>query len=588
MEKQKLLEVEHLVVQFETENGTVTAVKDISFTLFRGETVGIVGESGSGKSVTSLSIMRLIAEPPGRISSGKITYYKENGDAVDLLSLSEREMEKYRGNELAMIFQEPMTSLNPVYTCGAQVLEAILTHQNISKSDAEKQTIALFEKVKLPDPARAFRSFPHQLSGGQKQRVMIAMAMSNNPSVLIADEPTTALDVTVQKTILELMKELQREMNAAIVFITHDLGVIADVADRVLVMYKGEIVEQGTVENLFKSPQHPYTKSLLACRPPLDDRLRRLPVVADFMTVEKQSDGSIRIIEKTDSVGQILASVKIPQAETDARLVELMKGEPILRVQNLKTYYPSKKNFWGKPIEFVKAVDDVSFDVYEGETLGLVGESGCGKTTLGRTILKLSPATEGSIFYKGKDLTKLNNLEMKELRKDIQIIFQDPYSSLNPRMTVGSAIMEPMQVHNLYKNDAERKEKVIELLETVSLPPEHFNRYPHEFSGGQRQRICIARALAVNPKFIICDESVSALDVSVQAQVLNLLIDLREKRGFTCIFISHDLSVVKFISDRMVVMNKGKIEEMGAADDIYRHPQRDYTKRLIDAIPKGL
>ena len=588
MEKQKLLEVDNLVVQFETENGTVTAVKNVSFTLYRGETVGIVGESGSGKSVTSLSIMRLIAEPPGRIASGKITYFTEGGASVDLLALSEKEMENYRGNELAMIFQEPMTSLNPVYSCGNQVVEAILTHQKISKSAAEKQTIALFKKVKLPEPERAFRSFPHQLSGGQKQRVMIAMAMSNNPSVLIADEPTTALDVTVQQTILELMKELQREMNAAIVFITHDLGVIADIADRVLVMYKGEIVEQGNVADLFKSPKHPYTKSLLACRPPLDDRLRRLPVVADFMTVEKLADGSTRIIEKADSVGHILASVKIPQAETDARLANLMQGEPILMVQNLKTYYPSKKNFWGKPIEFVKAVDDVSFDVYEGETLGLVGESGCGKTTLGRTILKLSPATEGSIFYKGKDLTKLNALEMKDLRKDIQIIFQDPYSSLNPRMTIGSAIMEPMQVHNLYKNDAERKAKVIELLETVSLAAEHFNRYPHEFSGGQRQRICIARALALNPKFIICDESVSALDVSVQAQVLNLLIDLRQKMQFTCIFISHDLSVVKFISDRMVVMNKGKIEEMGAADDIYRHPQRDYTKRLIAAIPKGL
>ena len=588
MEKQKLLEVEQLVVQFDTENGTVTAVKNISFTLFRGETVGIVGESGSGKSVTSLAIMRLIAEPPGRIAGGKITYYTEGGTAVDLLTLSEKEMEKYRGNELAMIFQEPMTSLNPVYTCGAQVLEAIVTHQNISTSEAKKKTIALFEKVQLPDPERAFRSFPHQLSGGQKQRVMIAMAMANDPSVLIADEPTTALDVTVQKTILELMKQLQREMNAAIVFITHDLGVIAEIADRVLVMYKGEIVEQGAVDTIFKSPKHPYTKSLLACRPPLGDRLRRLPVVADFMTTEKQADGSIRIIEKNNSVGEALAAAKIPQAETDARLADLMRGEPILRVQNLKTYYPSKKNFWGKPIEFVKAVDDVSFDVYEGETLGLVGESGCGKTTLGRTILKLSPATEGSIFYKGKDLTKLNALEMKELRKDIQIIFQDPYSSLNPRMTIGSAIMEPMQVHNLYKNDAERKAKVIELLETVSLSAEHFNRYPHEFSGGQRQRICIARALALNPKFIICDESVSALDVSVQAQVLNLLIDLRQKMQFTCIFISHDLSVVKFISDRMVVMNKGKIEEMGAADEIYRHPQREYTKRLIEAIPKGL
>ena len=588
MEKQKLLEVDNLVVQFETENGTVTAVKNVSFTLYRGETVGIVGESGSGKSVTSLSIMRLIAEPPGRIASGKITYFTEGGTSVDLLALSEKEMENYRGKELAMIFQEPMTSLNPVYSCGNQVVEAILTHQKISKSAARKQTIALFEKVKLPDPERAFRSFPHQLSGGQKQRVMIAMAMSNNPSVLIADEPTTALDVTVQQTILELMKELQREMNAAIVFITHDLGVIADITDRVLVMYKGEIVEQGNVADLFKSPKHPYTKSLLACRPPLDDRLRRLPVVADFMSVEKLADGSTKIIEKADSVGHILAAVKIPQAETDARLAHLMQGEPILRVQNLKTYYPSKKNFWGKPIEFVKAVDDVSFDVYEGETLGLVGESGCGKTTLGRTILKLSPATEGAIFYKGKDLTKLNALEMKDLRKDIQIIFQDPYSSLNPRMTIGSAIMEPMQVHNLYANNAERKAKVIELLETVSLAAEHFNRYPHEFSGGQRQRICIARALALNPKFIICDESVSALDVSVQAQVLNLLIDLRQKMQFTCIFISHDLSVVKFISDRMVVMNKGKIEEIGPADAIYRHPQRDYTKRLIAAIPKGL
>jgi peptide/nickel transport system ATP-binding protein len=588
MEKQKLLEVDNLLVQFKTENGTINAVKNISFSLFRGETVGIVGESGSGKSVTSLSIMRLIAEPPGRIAGGKITFYTEGGTAVDLLALTEREMESYRGNELAMIFQEPMTSLNPVYTCGNQVMEAILTHQNVSKAEAEKQTIALFEKVKLPDPKRAFTSFPHQLSGGQKQRVMIAMAMANNPSVLIADEPTTALDVTVQKTILELMKELQREMDAAIVFITHDLGVIAEIADRVLVMYKGEIVEQGKVVDIFKSPQHPYTKSLLACRPPLGDRLRRLPVVSDFMEVEKQADGSNLIIEKPNSVGKLLAEVRIPQAETDARLTGLMRGEPILRVENLKTYYPSKRNFWGKPIEFVKAVDDVSFDVYEGETLGLVGESGCGKTTLGRTILKLSPATEGAIFYKGQDLTKLNTEQMKELRKDIQIIFQDPYSSLNPRMTIGSAIMEPMEVHNLYNNDVERKQKVIELLETVNLSADHFNRYPHEFSGGQRQRICIARALALDPKFIICDESVSALDVSVQAQVLNLLIDLRKKRGFTCIFISHDLSVVKFISDRMVVMNKGKIEEMGAADAIYAHPQKEYTKRLIEAIPKGI
>jgi peptide/nickel transport system ATP-binding protein len=372
------------------------------------------------------------------------------------------------------------------------------------------------------------------------------------------------------------------------VFITHDLGVIADIADRVLVMYKGEIVEEGAVEQIFKSPKHPYTKSLLACRPPLGDRLRRLPVVADFMEVVKNDDGTTRIVEKADNVGQLLTEMKIPQSEIQTRLSDLMKNEPILRVENLKTWFPSKRNFFGKPIEFVKAVDDVSFDVYPGETLGLVGESGCGKTTLGRTILRLSPATEGAIFFENNDLTKLDADKLKALRRDIQIIFQDPYSSLNPRMTIGSAIMEPMQVHNLYKNDTERKEKVIELLETVSLDANHFNRYPHEFSGGQRQRICIARALALNPKFIICDESVSALDVSVQAQVLNLLIELRQKMQFTCIFISHDLSVVKFISDRMVVMNKGKIEEMGVADEIYNNPQKEYTKRLIAAIPKGL
>ncbi len=587
-EKKKLLEVQNLEVQFETENGTLTAVKGISFTLHRGETVGIVGESGSGKSVTSLSIMRLIAEPPGRISAGKILFYNENSDALDLLALSEKEMQTHRGNDIAMIFQEPMTSLNPVYTCGDQVMEAILIHQNTTKQDARAQTIALFEKVKLPDPERAFRSYPHQLSGGQKQRVMIAMAMSCNPSVLIADEPTTALDVTVQQTILELMKDLQRESDTAVVFITHDLGVIADIADRVLVMYKGEIVEEGAVEQIFKSPKHPYTKSLLACRPPLGDRLRRLPVVADFMEVVKNEDGTTRIVEKADSVGQLLTEMKIPQSEIQTRLSDLMKNEPILRVKNLKTWFPSKRNFFGKPIEFVKAVDDVSFDVYPGETLGLVGESGCGKTTLGRTILRLSPATEGGIFFENEDLTKLDATRLKALRRDIQIIFQDPYSSLNPRMTIGSAIMEPMQVHNLYNNDAERKEKVIELLETVSLDANHFNRYPHEFSGGQRQRICIARALALNPKFIICDESVSALDVSVQAQVLNLLIELRQKMQFTCIFISHDLSVVKFISDRMIVMNKGRIEEMGVADEIYNNPQKEYTKRLIAAIPKGL
>jgi peptide/nickel transport system ATP-binding protein len=588
IDKKILLEIKNLTVRFQTEDGLITAINNISFKLHRGETVGIVGESGSGKSVTSLSIMRLLNEPPANIAGGKILYHKENGEVVNLLALSEEDMRQYRGNEIAMIFQEPMTSLNPVHRCGAQVMEAILNHQNVSKSEARNQTIALFEKVKLPDPERAFTSYPHQLSGGQKQRVMIAMSLSCNPSVLIADEPTTALDVTVQKRILDLMKDLQRESDTAVMFITHDLGVIADIADRVIVMYKGNIVEEGEVQDIFKNPKHPYTKSLLACRPPLEGRLRRLPIVSDFMDVERNEAGEILIKEKDNSIGNVLASVKIPQAEIDARAQNLMLNEPLLQVKNLKTYYPSKRNFWGKPIEYVKAVDDVSFDVYPGETLGLVGESGCGKTTLGRTILRLSPATEGSILYKGQDLTNLKDESLKELRRDIQIIFQDPYSSLNPRMTVGSAILEPMQVHGLYQNDAERKEKVIELLETVSLDSSHFNRYPHEFSGGQRQRICIARALALNPKFIICDESVSALDVSVQAQVLNLLIDLRQKRNFTCIFISHDLSVVKFISDRMVVMNKGKIEEMGFSDEIYNNPKKEYTQKLIEAIPKGL
>ena len=595
-EKIKLLDIENLTVQFQTEEGQVTAVNDVSFTVYKGETVGIVGESGSGKSVTSLSIMRLINEPPGKISKGKILYYtdgtsrssREGRQNIDLVALQEDKMQHYRGNEIAMIFQEPMTSLNPVYTCGHQVTEAILVHKNCSKAEAKRQTLALFEKVKLPDPDRAFRSYPHQQSGGQKQRVMIAMALSCNPALLIADEPTTALDVTVQKQILDLIKSLQQASDMSVIFITHDLGVIADIADRVIVMYKGSIVEQGSVIEIFKNPQHPYTKSLLACRPPLGDRLRRLPVVSDFMDVEKQADGDVKIIEKANSISTVLTSMKIPQAEIDNRLAQLLKQEPILQVKNVKTWYPSKKNWWGKTLEWVKAVDDVSFDVYPGETLGLVGESGCGKTTLGRTILRLSPATEGSIFYKNKDLLQLKNEDLMDLRRDIQIIFQDPYSSLNPRMTIGSAILEPMQVHNLYANDRERKEKVIELLETVSMEAGHFNRYPHEFSGGQRQRICIARALALNPKFIICDESVSALDVSVQAQVLNLLIDLRQKRNFTCIFISHDLSVVKFISDRMIVMNKGKIEEMGASDAIYNNPQSDYTKKLIEAIPKGL
>jgi peptide/nickel transport system ATP-binding protein len=459
----------------------------------------------------------------------------------------------------------------------------------MSKKEAIALTIELFEKVQLPDPQRIFKAYPHEISGGQKQRVMIAMAMSCNPEILIADEPTTALDVTVQKTILDLMQQLKDERDMAIMFITHDLGVIAEIADRVIVMYHGNIVEEGTVQEIFQKPQHPYTKGLLACRPPLDKRLRSLPIVDDFISKNEEGafEDTIRPFEHIASVERAHKAREISKEQHSKRLEALYKKEPVLQVKGLKTFFPTKKNLFGKVLENIKAVNDVSFDVYPGETLGLVGESGCGKTTLGRTILRLIEPTGGDIVYKGRNLAHLTTSEMREMRKEIQIIFQDPYSSLNPRLTIGSAIMEPMQVHGVLANDTERKAKVEELLKKVNLKPEHFNRYPHEFSGGQRQRICIARALALNPKFIICDESVSALDVSVQAQVLNLLNKLKEDFGFTYIFISHDLSVVKFMSDRMVVMNKGEIEEMGIADSIYYEPKTAYTKKLIEAIPRG-
>ena len=583
--KQKLLEIRDLRINFASDEGEVQAVKGISFDLFRGETLGIVGESGSGKSVTSLSIMRLIPTPPGEIESGSITYYTPDNQAINILELPEKELQKLRGNDIAMIFQEPMTSLNPVMRCGHQVDEALMLHKKWSRAEAKKETLALFEKVRLPNAERMYNAYPHELSGGQKQRVMIAMAMSCKPDILIADEPTTALDVTVQKAILELMNDLKTDIDASVMFITHDLGVIAEVADRVLVMYKGEIVEQGTVSEIFKNPKHPYTKGLLACRPPLDFRMKKLPVVADFMEVVKTENGT-QIIEKQHSIHDVIDKYKITNEETQARLDKIFLQKPLLKVENLKTYFPIKTSWFGKTTEYVKAVDDVSFDVFRGETLGLVGESGCGKTTLSRTLLQLTKTTSGNIFYENTDLTTFSNSQMRPLRKDISIIFQDPYSSLNPRMTIGSAIMEPMQVHNIYENNRIRKERVINLLETVGMEAKHFDRYPHEFSGGQRQRIVIARTLSLDPKFVICDECVSALDVSVQAQVLNLLMELREKFDLTYIFISHDLSVVKLMSDRMMVMNKGKIEEIGIADDIYNNPQKDYTRRLIEAIPK--
>ena len=580
---EKLLEFKGLVTEFQTEGKTVTAVNNVSFSLNKGETIGIVGESGSGKSVTSLSAMRLIPSPPGKISSGEILFHNNSGSPIDLLKLTEEEMRKYRGNEISMIFQEPMTSLNPVFTCGNQVVEAIMLHQKIDKQKAKELTIELFNKVMLPDPERIFNTYPHQISGGQKQRVMIAMAMSCQPSVLIADEPTTALDVTVQKTILELMQSLQSENDMGIMFITHDLGVIAELADKVVVMYKGNIVEQGGVWDIFNNPQHPYTKGLLACRPPLNKRYKFLPTVSDFMKVGP--DG--KITDMGVSINDFTKKLTVPKSKRDKEQKKLFSQKPVLSINKLKTYFPVKGGFFGQKTGYVKAVDGVSIDVYPGETLGLVGESGCGKTTIGRSIIRLEESYSGEVIYKGENVLKMNAEKLREFRKEVQIIFQDPYSSLNPRMTIGNAIMEPMQVHGILNNDDERKKRVEELLKRVNLEASHFYRYPHEFSGGQRQRIGIARALAVNPKFIICDESVSALDVSVQAQVLNLLNELKAEFGLTYIFISHDLSVVKYMSDRMVVMQKGIIEEMGDADQIYNKPKTEYTKKLIDAIPEG-
>jgi peptide/nickel transport system ATP-binding protein len=576
-----LLCIENLSVDFISENArlndtvgqeTTHAVKNLSFSVHRGETVAIVGESGSGKTVTSLSILQLLPSPPAKYSSGKILF-SENEEAVEnLLEKNHQQLKNIRGNKIAMIFQEPMSSLNPVFSCGRQVMEAIINHKRVSTQQARRQTIEWLSKVKLPSPEKIFHRYPHQLSGGQKQRVMIAMAMCCHPSLLICDEPTTALDVTVQKTILQLLRELQKEQNIGIIFITHDLGVVAEVADKAVVMYHGGIVEQNSIKEIFNNPQHPYTKALLACRPVNHQRGKRLPVVSDFL-----KEDQLRVASYPED-----AAHEIPDKQQP---VTGHQQHTVLNVQNLSVWFPSRKNLFGKALEYIKAVDDVSFEVFKGETLGLVGESGCGKTTLGRALLRLIEATSGKIIYNGNDLTSKKRDQLKSLRKEIQIVFQDPYSSLNPRITIGSAIAEPIKVHHIFHEAKNRKEKAIELLEKVDLKADHFDRYPHEFSGGQRQRIVIARALALNPSFIVCDESVSALDVSVQAQVLNLLNDLKKEFGLTMIFISHDLSVVRYISDRIMVMNNGKIEESGNADDIYFNPKEEYTKKLIGSIP---
>lgn len=577
-----ILQVENLGVSFVSQDQKTQAVDGISFELHRGEAIGIVGESGSGKSVTALSIMNLLQRPPARFDSGEIYFKSRQNGVVDLIRLDNHKLRSIRGNEIGMIFQEPMSSLNPVFTCGNQVGEALKVHQDLTSEEAFKKTMDLFNEVQLPRPEKIFDSYPHEISGGQKQRVMIAMAMSCNPSVLIADEPTTALDVTVQANILRVMENLRENHDTSLIFISHDLGVIAEVADRILVMYEGKIVEEGNVFQIFNNPQHPYTKGLLACRPRLDIKLRRLPTVTDFLTSDdSQRSGKYR------SIGEALLLNAELKKETVQKRLDVIQGGPILTIKNLTTSFVLNKDLFGRTKDSLTAVDDVSFEVYPGETVGLVGESGCGKTTLGRSIIRLIDPNEGEIIFDGHKVHTMRGESLRQLRKRMQIIFQDPYSSLNPRQTIGEAIAEPLKIHKIVKGKAARQERVFELLEKVGLEHSHYNRFPHEFSGGQRQRICIARALATNPQFIICDESVSALDVSVQAQVLNLLNDLKTEFKFTYLFISHDLSVIKFMADRIFVMNNGKLVEMGYPDALFDRPREVYTRNLIEAIPRG-
>lgn len=594
-----LLKVNSLRISFCRDDKWQEAVHGIDFEVLEGRTLGIVGESGSGKSVSNLAVMQLLDRRKSKIEADSILL-----EDKDISHYNEDQMSEVRGKQIAMIFQEPMTSLNPVYKCGFQVLEAFgcqrttdnrqqimvpelvegktevfgtstgSVTETSQKLESKRKVLELFEKVKLPNPEIIFDKYPHELSGGQKQRVMIAMALISNPKILIADEPTTALDVTVQKEILKLLKELQRENGMGMIFITHDLGVVSEIADDVIVMNKGVIVEKGKTRDILNNPQHPYTKGLIACRPPLDYRLERLPVVKEFLE-GKWIDNN-----------QVKNELLITDEERNKQHELLYSQEPILKIENLRTWYPLRKGVFGRTYNYIKSVDDVSFDVYPGETLGLVGESGCGKTTLGRSILRLVEPTSGNVIFEGRDITKLNSKELREYRKQAQIVFQDPYSSLNPRICIGDSIAEPMMVHGIEKDAKKRRERVCRLLEEVGLEASHYQRYPHEFSGGQRQRICIARALAVNPKLIICDESVSALDVSVQAQVLNLINRLKKEFHFTYIFISHDLSVVRFMSDRVVVMYNGKIQEMNEADALFNNPQNDYTKKLIAAICK--
>ncbi len=616
-----ILDVRNLRVRFRTGDPSQSlspatdAVKGISFQVCPGQTLGIVGESGSGKSVTSLAVMGLIPHPPGEVTEGEIWYRADaQTPPVNLLAINRQDWQKLRGSQLAMIFQEPMSSLNPVYTIGFQLIEAITQHEPMAAAVARRRAVELLQEVRvLPEDAvlrdqvaqdypkltRAAQldqavnrrklamldRYPHELSGGQLQRVMIAMAISCNPRLLLADEPTTALDVTVQAAIIDLLRELRDRRGMGIIFITHDLGLIAEIADEVAVMYQGEIVESGSLWQIFANPQHPYTKGLLTCRPQPDLRLKVLPTVADFMAVSESESGE-RLIESVGDVQQVLQSLPVVSAaDSQQRNTALQTQKPLLSVQDLSVAFPIKGG-WGRNQRYTMAVNRVSFDVFPGETLGLVGESGCGKTTLSRSLLRLIEPKQGKALFNGQDIFALSSGKLRNLRREIQIIFQNPFSSLDPRITIGDAIMEPLKIFGKGDGPSSR-DRVAYLLERVGLNPDWIKRFPHEFSGGQRQRVCIARALALNPKFIICDESVSALDVSVQAQVLNLLKELQAEFDLTYIFISHDLSVVNFMSDRIMVMNQGRLEEIDTSEKIYRQPQQEYTKKLIAAIPLG-
>ena len=571
-----VLEVQGLTVRFDTSERSVVAVKDLGFHVRAGEVLAIVGESGSGKSVTSLSVMRLIEHGGGTIASGKISFTRRNGGKLDLAKAADSVMRTIRGGEISMIFQEPMTSLNPVFSVGTQVAEAVMLHQGLSHAEAEAEALRMLELVRIPEAKQILKRYPHQLSGGMRQRVMIAMALSCKPSLLIADEPTTALDVTIQAQILQLIRQLQEEMGMAVIFITHDMGVVAEVADRVLVMYHGEAVEEGTCEQIFHNPRHPYTQSLLAAVPRLGS-MRGTDEPAPFP-----------LLSNTDPEAEQLGTADMDETPVDmpepAASAPSVSDGPVLSVDNLITRFDVETGFWGKVKRRVHAVEQVSFNLYPGETLGLVGESGCGKSTIGRSLIGLETPRSGSIVFNGQELTQVSGSQLQKLRRNIQYVFQDPYAALDPRLTVGFSIMEPLLIHKVCsRQEAERR--VGELLERVDLDPAMAVRYPHEFSGGQRQRVCIARALAMNPEIIIADESVSALDVSVRAQIINLLLALQKEFRIAFLFISHDMAVIERVCHRVAVMYLGQIVELGSRRDVFENPLHPYTKRLMSAVP---